>query len=99
MNARIGRTIGTPAVAGGLLLGLSACSSVVTGDDVKAQITSTVQEQLGTSANSVDCPDDLEAEVGASVQRNVVMPDRTFDVVAEVTSVEGRNVKFDINQV
>jgi hypothetical protein len=99
MNARIGRTIGTLAAAGGLLLGLSACSSVVTSDDVKAQITSTVQEQLGTPAKSVDCPDDLKAEVGASVQCNVVMPDRTFDVVAKVTSVEGSNVKFDINEV
>jgi hypothetical protein len=55
--------------------------------------------QLGTPANSVGCPDDLKAEVGASVQCNVVMPDRTFDVVAKVTSVEGSNVKFDINEV
>ncbi|MEK6442680.1 DUF4333 domain-containing protein [Pseudonocardia sp. T1-2H] len=58
-----------------------------------------MQEQLRTSAKSVDCPDDLEAEVGASVQCNVVMPDRTFDVVAKVTSVEGGNVEFDINEV
>jgi hypothetical protein len=58
-----------------------------------------VQEQLGTPANSVGCPDDLKAEVGASVQCNVVMPDRTFDVVAKVRSVEGSNVKFDINEV
>jgi hypothetical protein len=99
MNARIGRTSGTLAAAGGLLLGLSACSSVVTGDDVQAQITSTVQEQLGAPANSVDCPEDLKAEVGATLQCNVVLPDRTFDVVAKVTSVEGSNVKFDINEV
>ncbi|WP_433504223.1 DUF4333 domain-containing protein [Pseudonocardia halophobica] len=99
MNARIARTIGTLAAAGGLLLGLSACSMSVSSDDVKSEITRVVQEQLQTSPNSVDCPAGLDATVGATLTCHVVIPQRSFDVVAKVTAVEGSDVKFDINEV
>jgi len=99
MNARIARMVGTLAAAGGLLLGLSACSYHVAADDVQTQISSAVKDQLQADPKSVTCPDDLDATVGATLTCNVVMPDRTFDVVAKVISVEGKDVKFDINEV
>jgi hypothetical protein len=99
MNARIARTVGTLAAAGALLLGLSACSYSVAADDVKTQITSAVQDQLKAAPQSVTCPGDLDAKVGATLTCNVVMPDRSFDVLAKVTAVEGKDVKFDINEV
>ncbi|GAA1877546.1 hypothetical protein GCM10009836_68700 [Pseudonocardia ailaonensis] len=99
MNARIARTVGTLVAAGGLLLGLSACSYSVAADDVKSQITSAVQDQLQAAPTSVTCPSDLDAKVGATLTCTVVMPDQKFDVVAKVTAVEGKDVKFDINQV
>ncbi|WP_181784950.1 DUF4333 domain-containing protein [Pseudonocardia pini] len=98
MNARIARIIGTVAAAGGLLLGLSACSMSVSSDDVKSEITRVVQEQLQADPSAVDCPSNLDATVGATLTCHVTIPDRSFDVVAKVTQVDGSDVKFDINE-
>jgi len=99
MNARIARIIGTVAAAGGLLLGLSACSMSVSSDDVKSEITRVVQEQLNTAPSAVDCPSSLDATVGATLTCHVTIPDRAFDVEAKVTAVNGSDVSFDINEV
>ncbi|SDE89142.1 DUF4333 domain-containing protein [Pseudonocardia oroxyli] len=99
MNARIARIIGTTVAAGGLLLGLSACSMSVSSEDVQSEITSMVKEQLQTDPTKVDCPSDLDAKVGATLTCTVESPVRNFDVVATVTAVDGSDVKFNINEV
>jgi hypothetical protein len=99
MNARIARIIGTTVAAGGLLLGLSACSMTVSSDDVQTEITSLVKEQLQTDPTKVDCPSDLDAKVGATLTCTVESPLRNFEIVATVTSVEGSDVKFNLAEV
>jgi hypothetical protein len=98
MNARIAKTVATLAAAGGLLLGLSACSSVVSSSDVQTKVSDAVYSQTQARPDSVSCPDDLKAEVGATLTCNVVFPDERFDVVAKVTSVDGSTVNFDIDK-
>jgi hypothetical protein len=99
MNARIAKVVGTMIAAGGLLLGLSACGSVVNSDEVQTKISDAVFQQTQSRPTSVDCPDDLKAEVGATLVCHVVFPDEKFDVKTTVTSVSGDTANFDIETV
>jgi len=97
--ARFARITATVVGAGGLLLGLSACSMSVDKDDVQTEITKLVQEQLQADPSAVDCPSNLDATVGATIICRVTIPARSFDVVAKVTEVNGSDVRFNLNEV
>lgn len=85
---------------------LSSCSgsvsvgdSTVSAEDVEAQMMSELKDVDGVGPDEASCPDDLKAEVGASVTCTATSGDETFDIEAVVTSVEGDNVNFDLNPV
>ncbi|MDF9714576.1 DUF4333 domain-containing protein [Nocardioides sp. ChNu-153] len=83
------------AVVAALLLG--GCSSQVAQDDVEDQITEQLTEVVGQEPADVDCPDDLEAEEGATMTCVLTAEDdTTIDVGVEVTAVDGDDVSFDI---
>jgi hypothetical protein len=94
------RSHGLPAVAASclLVLGLSACSSTVSTDDLETQVEKLAVEE-GVDVDSVDCPDALPAEVDESVVCTVTQKDgKELDLDVTTTSVEGDTVNFDVKQ-
>lgn len=60
-------------------------------DDIKKKLT-----DGGNSIDSVDCPDNVEARVGVSVDCHVKATDgREADYTVTLTSVEGAEVKYN----
>jgi hypothetical protein len=95
----------TLLVAGGataLMAGVGACSCSVTSkhavskSDVAGQITAKMTDAAGNKPESVTCPDDLAAKVGAQLNCTMKVKDQTFNVNVTVTSVNGNDVKFDM---
>lgn len=96
------RTLLVSGAAIGLVASAGACSCSVTSSrsvsksDVAAQITAKMTDAAGNKPESVTCPDDLPAKVGAELDCEMKVKDQTFNVNVTVTSVEGSNVKFDM---
>ncbi|WP_156689221.1 DUF4333 domain-containing protein [Mycobacterium sp. Marseille-P9652] len=91
------------AAAAGLMVGTGACSCSVGSSshavdkkDVASQITSKLTDAAGNKPDTVDCPNDLPAKVGAQLNCTMKVKNQTFNVNVTVTSVEGSNVKFDM---
>ena len=103
MAHSIVRTLLVSAAAAGLTASVAACSCSVSSSshgvsksDVASQITSKMTDAAGNKPNSVSCPSDLEAKVGAQLNCEMKVKNQTFNVNVTVTSVEGSNVKFDM---
>lgn len=87
---------GLAVVAASVLL-LGGCgSSTVAGEDLAEQVSSQLAEQVGQEPDSVDCPEDLDAEEGATTSCTLTAGEATYDVAIEVTSVDDDQVSFDI---
>lgn len=90
-----------PALAGLAALAatvtLGACgASTVSADDVEKQITSKLQGSDGSTPDSAECPEELDAEVGATLTCSVTAGEEEFEVEVEVTKVEDGTANFDI---
>ncbi len=72
------------------------CGSKVSSSSIEEQISSALEGQVGTAPDSVSCPDDLDAEVGATARCELSFEGETYGVSVEVTSVEGDVAAFDI---
>lgn len=84
--------------AGGLSIAvLAGCSKTVDKGDVADQISTQLSSQVGTTPDSVSCPDDLKAEVGATMTCTLTADGTDYEVGVNVTSVDGDNVAFDID--
>jgi serine/threonine-protein kinase len=64
--------------------------------DVASQITLKMTDADGNKPDSVDCPNDLPAKVGAQVNCEMKVKSQTFNVDVTVTSVNGNDVKYDM---
>jgi Domain of unknown function (DUF4333) len=64
--------------------------------DVADQIGTKVNEKAGHKPQSVTCPGDLKAAVGASLDCQMTDNGQTYGVNVTVTSVDGNKVNFDI---
>jgi hypothetical protein len=103
MAHSIVRTLLISGAAGGLMAGAGACSCsigtsshAVSKNDVAQQITSKLTDAAGNKPDSVSCPSDLEAKVGAQLNCTMKVKKQTFNVNVTVTSVNGSDVKFDM---
>jgi hypothetical protein len=74
MTHSIVRTFLVSGAAAGLMAGVAACSCSVgssshgvSKSDVASQITSKLTDAAGNKPDSVTCPSDLEAKVGAQL--------------------------------
>jgi Domain of unknown function (DUF4333) len=96
------RTLLASGAAVGLLAGVNACSCsvgsshAVNKSDVASQITSKLTDAAGNKPDSVNCPNDLPAKVGAQLNCEMKVKNQTFNVNVTVTSVNGNDVKFDM---
>lgn len=84
---------------------MAACSfsgsvgdTTVSKDQVQSQISEKVAEQGGTKPDSVTCPGDLKAQVGATLDCKMAEGAKNYGVNVTVTSVDGKTVNFDIVQ-
>ncbi|QUR66827.1 DUF4333 domain-containing protein [Mycobacterium spongiae] len=96
------RTLLVSGAAAGLVASATACSfsigsaNSVSKSDVEKQITEKMTDAAGDEPDSVTCPTDLPATVGAEINCEMMVNDRSFDVNVTVTAIEGKNVKFDM---
>ena len=84
------------ATAGACSCSVGSSSHAVSKSDVASQITSKMTDAAGNKPDSVTCPDDLPAKVGAQLNCTMKVKNQTFNVNVTVTSVNGNNVKFDM---
>lgn len=103
MAHSIGRALLISSAAVGLIAGAGACSCsastsspTVAKNDVAGQITAKMTDGAGNKPDSVTCPSDLQAKVGAQVNCEMKVKDVTYKVNVTVTSVNGNDVKFDM---
>jgi hypothetical protein len=103
MAHSIVRTLLISGATAGLLAGVGACSCsigtsshAVSKNDVAQQITTKLTDAAGNKPDSVTCPSDLEAKVGAQLNCTMKVKNQTFNVNVIVTSVNGSDVKFDM---
>ncbi len=104
MARSIVRTLLASGAAAGLMAGVGACSCsvstssahAVSKSDVARQITSKMTDAAGNKPDTVSCPTDLPAKVGAQLNCEMKVKDQTFNVNVTVTSVDGDNVNFDM---
>lgn len=87
-------------IAPALLLSLAACGeSSVSQSDLETQIDKLFTSETGLEAEKVECEDGLKAEEGAKQRCTITTTDDSLDVDAEVTSIDGDTVNFDITEV
>ncbi|OSC39188.1 DUF4333 domain-containing protein [Mycobacterium decipiens] len=104
MAYSIVRTLLFSGAAAALIASATACSCSigtsrshsVSKADVASQITAKMTDAAGNKPDSVACPSDLPAKVGAELNCEMKVKDQTFNVNVTVTSVEGSDVKFDM---
>lgn len=97
MHATASRVMATAVLALFVGSGIAGCGkATVPKDQVAQQISDQLTKQVGQKPDSVTCPDDLPATVGATVRCTLKAGTDTLGVTAKVTSVDGSNVKFDI---
>jgi hypothetical protein len=104
MAHSIVRTLLATGAAAGLMASVGACSCsvgtssshAVSKSDVASQITAKMTDAAGNKPDTVTCPGDLPAKVGAQLNCEMKVKDQTFNVNVTVTSVDGSNVKFDM---
>jgi hypothetical protein len=79
--------------------GCSASSNqekTVAKTDVADQISTKVNEKAGHKPDSVNCPGDLKAAVGATLDCQMTYDGQAYGVNVTVTSVDGDKVNYDI---
>ena len=85
------------AVATAVACSFSAGSSVsVAKSDLAREISAQLEKQVGRAPESVDCPEDLKGEVGATTRCTHNDAGETYGVDVNVTKVEGADVKIDL---
>lgn len=99
MAKSVAQTLLIPCALAGLLIGTAGCSSspkTVTKSDVEGQISQKMTDPAGNKPESVSCPDDLKASVGAKMDCEMKIKGKNYGVNVTVTSVEGDQAKFDM---
>jgi hypothetical protein len=81
-----------------LVLGLTGCGgAVLEQDTVEQGAADALEAQIGVRPE-IDCPADVDAEVGATAECTLTAPgdSTTYPVTVTVTSVEGDSANFDV---
>lgn len=96
------RLFGSVVWAAATVATAAACSfSVGSGlsvnkDELAKEISAQLENQVGRAPESVDCPENLKGEVGATTRCTLTDKGKTYGVDVNVTKVEGSDVNFDL---
>ncbi|WP_017595962.1 DUF4333 domain-containing protein [Nocardiopsis potens] len=71
-------------------------AGAVPADEVAQQAATVLEEQVGQAPDDLTCPEDLPAEVGASIRCELTAGGDTLGVTVTATSVDGGDVGFDV---
>jgi hypothetical protein len=85
------------AVSTAVACSFSAGTSVsVDKGELAKEISARLETQVGRAPESVDCPDNLKGEVGATTRCTLADGGEAYGVNVDVTKVEGTDIKFDL---
>ncbi|MDP3967443.1 MAG: DUF4333 domain-containing protein [Nocardioides sp.] len=94
------RALVATAAAALLLSGCSGSVSIggsgVESDQLAQEVSDQLETTVGQAPDDVDCPDGLDAEVGAETRCTLTDGDATYGVSVTATAVEDGEVSFDI---
>lgn len=77
--------------------GVNRAAQTVSKPDVEQEIRAKMTDPSGRQPDSVTCPSDLQASVGAAIDCEMVVGAEGIGVKVTVTSVQGDNVDFDMD--
>lgn len=66
-------------------------------DELSAQVSTMLEEQVGYAPESVDCPDPLPVEEGRSVRCTLTDAGLTYGVTATVASATDGDVRLEVD--
>ena len=76
---------------------LSACgASVVAEEDLEKGVSDQLTETVGQKPDKIDCPGDLDAEVGTTMRCTLTAGEDELGLTLEVTKVDGSDIEYDI---
>jgi hypothetical protein len=96
------RLFGTAVYAAAAVATVAACSfsagTTVSVDknELAKEISAQLEKQVGRAPESVECPEDLKGEVGATTRCTLDDSGQSYGVDVKVTKVDGTDVKFDL---
>ncbi|MFC0674993.1 DUF4333 domain-containing protein [Brachybacterium hainanense] len=97
------RPLVLPLMLPALAAVLAGCSFSFGGDvsvaqeEAEKQIIDLIGPQLPEEIESADCPGSLAGEVGTTMTCTITVGGASYDTILTVTSVEGKQVNFDID--
>jgi hypothetical protein len=90
--------VGIAIAALALVLGVAACGEKTVDPDAAATtIADFVERETGFSADDVECPDDVKAEVGETFECTFTGPEGPYVASVEITEVEDDDARFRID--
>ncbi|PSL02379.1 uncharacterized protein DUF4333 [Haloactinopolyspora alba] len=95
------RTTRLVAATGATALALAGCSLMtdesVPADELEQGVAGLLEEQVGQPVESVDCEDDLVAEVGSEVRCTLEASDgSTIGLTVTADSIDGDQVNYQV---
>lgn len=91
---RLASLVATTATV--LLAAGCSITSSIERDELEQEISTQLENEVGVAPDDVECPEDLDSEVGATVVCVLTAGEDELDVTVEVTSVEDGRALFDI---
>ena len=84
--------------AAALSLALAGCGGedVVDRDGLQTQVETQREKSVGQQGPKAECPDELQAEAGATTRCSMKFPDGTLGITVKVKSKDDDKVQFDI---
>jgi hypothetical protein len=90
-----GRTV--RIVLGGLTaVALTACTKTVNTDSLEQQIAAELRTQTGVNPTSVECPEDVEAEAGATFTCTATADDGSTATITVTQQDDQGNLNWEV---
>jgi hypothetical protein len=91
------RRAGIAIAALALALGAAACGEeTVDAGSAADSIAGFVERETGFVPDDVDCPDDVEADVGERFECDFTGPEGPYVAEVEITEIDGDDARFSI---
>lgn len=86
------------ALAALSLVGVACGAGAIEESEVEASVATQLAEETGQPEPNIDCPGDLDAEVGATMECDLTVDgdDAVYPVTVEVTSVEDGTANYSV---
>ena len=98
MTSKRPRQLLVAALAGFALVAAACGAGAVKEADVETAVAAQLAEETGQPEPDIDCPNDLDAEVGATMECDLTVEgdDAVYPVTVEVTSVEDGKANYSV---